>query len=272
MRSLLIPVLALVLCGMNNLLMGQLLDAERSQLRKGNRAYESGDLSASQEAYEQALEKNEFNSTGHYNLGNTLYGLTPDSIDRVADHFQKAANYSESDDTRARAYHNLGNTYMRGGKYKESVEAYKKSLRLNPKDEDTRYNLAYAMEKLRQQQQQQQNQENKDDQEKNEDENQDKNQDKDQKDQDNQDQDKEDSEESENQDEQDQNQENQEQENKEQQNKDQQESKQQNPAQQMSKEEIEQMLEALRYQEEKLQEKMQKKKVKGKKVKGEKDW
>lgn len=271
MKALFISVLALIVFGMNTTLTAQLIDAERSQLRKGNRAYESGDLPASQQAYEQALEKNEFNPTGHYNLGNTLYGLTPDSVDRVADHFQKAANYSENDDTRARAYHNLGNTYMRGGKYKESVEAYKQALRLNPKDEDTRYNLAYALEKLRQQQQQQ-NQDQQDDKKENEDENQDKNQDQDKQDQDNQDQDKQDPEESENQDEQDQSQEDQEQENQEQQNKDQQDSKEQKPSQQMSKEEIEQMLEALRYQEEKLQEKMQKKKVKGKKVKGEKDW
>ena len=37
---------------------------------------------------------------------------------------------------------------------KNSIEAYKNSLRNNPNDEDTRYNLSYALSKLKQQQQQ----------------------------------------------------------------------------------------------------------------------
>ena len=49
--------------------------------------------------------------------------------------------------------HNMGNTLMKSNQYKEAVDAYKESLRINPQDQDTRYNLAYALEKLKQQQQ-----------------------------------------------------------------------------------------------------------------------
>lgn len=267
-------IIFLLICGMmlgGSYTFAQLIDAERSQLRKGNRAFESGDYSSSEKAYRGVVGKNEYNPKGHYNLGNALYVMAPDSMETAASHFEKAANYSEDDQARARAYHNLGNAYLNHGKYQESVDAYKKALRLNSKDEDTRYNLAYALEKLRQQQQQEQNQDQ------NQDQDQDKDQDQDQENQDQQNQDQQDQEQ--NQDQQDQDQQDQEQENQQnqqqqedQQQQNQKDSKQQQQVQQMSQEEIEQMLEALRYQEEKLQEKIQKKKVKGVKIKTEKDW
>ena len=50
--------------------------------------------------------------------------------------------------------HNLGNSFMKKKDYRQSVEAYKHSLRINPTDEETRYNLALAMKLLQKQQQQ----------------------------------------------------------------------------------------------------------------------
>ncbi|KAF5410701.1 MAG: hypothetical protein C5S43_04410 [Candidatus Methanocomedens sp.] len=41
---------------------------------------------------------------------------------------------------------------MNEKKYQEAVEAYKNALRSNPKDEETRYNLALAKEMLEDQQ------------------------------------------------------------------------------------------------------------------------
>lgn len=242
---------------------GQLLDSERSELRKGNRAYQSGDLDASQQAYENALDKNQFSANGHFNLGNALYAKKDTN---AVKHFEQAATYTDSDEARAKAYHNLGNAFMKQGKLQEGIDAYKKALRLNPQDEDTRYNLAYALEMLRKQQQQQQ--ENQDDQDGENDENQDQNQDQ----QNQQDQEQEKKDQEQEQEQEDQDQQNQDQQNQDQQDQQQQDSQRQSQPQQMSKEEIEQMLEALRYQEEKLQEKIQKKKGKPTKVKGDKDW
>ena len=70
---------------------------------------------------------------------------------------------------------------MKGQHYQEAVKSYIESLKINPNDQDTKYNLSYALAKLREQQQQQ----NKND--KNKDNKQDK-----QKDQKNQDQQKQD--------------------------------------------------------------------------------
>ena len=61
----------------------------------------------------------------------------------------------------ASAFHNVGNALMEEKNYEKSVEAYKNSLKANPKDDDTRYNLAvaqYLMKKQQEQQKQQQQQ------------------------------------------------------------------------------------------------------------------
>ena len=56
-------------------------------------------------------------------------------------------------------YHNLGNSLVKEQKLEEAIEAYKSSLRINPKDKDTRHNLAITH---KQKQQQEKEQENKD--------------------------------------------------------------------------------------------------------------
>ena len=62
----------------------------------------------------------------------------------------------KSPEERAETYYNAGNSLYRSNKYQEAVEAYKHSLKLNPNDDDTRYNLQMARAKLKQQEQQKQ--------------------------------------------------------------------------------------------------------------------
>ena len=69
-------------------------------------------------------------------------------------------------------------------KFDESIESYKKALRLNPTDMDTKYNLAYAQLLKKKQEQQQQQQQQNQDQNKDQDKKQDKDQNKDQQNQD----------------------------------------------------------------------------------------
>ena len=72
----------------------------------------------------------------------------------------------------ANIFHNLGDISMQNKEYDKSVEAFKQSLRLNPADDETRYNLALAQKLLENQQsenqdqnQDQQNQDKNEDQE-----------------------------------------------------------------------------------------------------------
>lgn len=69
-------------------------------------------------------------------------------FEEAAQSFAQVANSVSDKDTLHRAWHNIGNCYLQKKEYKNAVDAYKKSLKFNPKDEETRYNLAYALKNL----------------------------------------------------------------------------------------------------------------------------
>jgi tetratricopeptide (TPR) repeat protein len=127
-------------------LLAQKLDRE---IRKGNAAYEKGDMKDAIRSYSKAAT----DERGLFNLGNAYY--RQDSFPASQQAFENAASMAKGNAAQARAYHNLGNTWMQQGKYEEAVNAYKEALKREPNDNDTRYNLAYAQKKLEQQKQQQ---------------------------------------------------------------------------------------------------------------------
>ncbi|NQX52761.1 tetratricopeptide repeat protein [Pedobacter panaciterrae] len=236
------------------LLQGTLLFAqkEKKYIHKGNQLYQEKKYAEAEASYRESVDKSKASVEGNFNLGDALYKQK--KFDNAAQKFTDIASSSENKAVKAKAYHNLGNSLLESKKLEESIEAYKKSLINNPKDDETRYNLAYAQEKLKQQQQQQ---------------NKDKNKDKNKKDQDKKDQNK------------DQNKDNKDQQNKDQQNKDKdkqdQDKKDQKDGQQpqpdkLSKEDAERMLEALKNEEKNTQDKLKNKKAKGVKGRIVKDW
>ncbi len=161
--------------------------AERKNVRDGNKLYTKEKYTESEIAYRKSLEVNPRSLEGTYNLGNALY--KQNKFPEAAEQYQLLAGQTEYLLTNpdnvpklAQVYHNLGNIGMQNKEYDKSVEAYKMALRLNPKDDETRYNLALAQKLL--QDQQNQEQEGQDDQQ---DENQE-NQDSNKQDQQNQDQ------------------------------------------------------------------------------------
>eukprot|EP00825_Cyclidium_porcatum_P006682 TRINITY_DN13337_c0_g1_i3.p3 TRINITY_DN13337_c0_g1~~TRINITY_DN13337_c0_g1_i3.p3 ORF type:complete len:102 (+),score=18.51 TRINITY_DN13337_c0_g1_i3:184-489(+) len=70
---------------------------------------------------------------------------------QAAEWYEKNADKAVTASQAAKLYHNLGNAYYQTGKYKESLEAYKKALKLKPQDVDTKYNLSEALRKMQQQ-------------------------------------------------------------------------------------------------------------------------
>ena len=236
---------------------------ERKYIRKGNREYKKAiidstttDTTRYQKAevdYRKALEKEPNNWDASYNLANSIYkqGKYEDAV-----HQYQAVSGMDNDNKEnlAKAYHNLGNSYLRNNKLQEAVEAFKNSLRNNPNDYETKYNLAWAQNKLQQQQQQQ---------------NQDQNKDQDNKDK--QDKEQQNKNDQQNKDKQ------QEQEQKQQQQKQQQQQQEKQQAQQqqqnqISKEDAMRILEALQNDEKQVQKKVQKQKAQPKKRNTEKDW
>ncbi len=151
--------------------------AERKNVRDGNKLYADEKYTESEIAYRKSLEVNPRSVEGTYNLGNALYKQK--KFPEAAEQYQlltgQAEKMVETEEGKARLaniFHNLGDISMQSKEYQKSVEAFKQSLRLNPKDDETRYNLALAQKLLEDQQNQnqdqnqdQQNQDKKDDQE-----------------------------------------------------------------------------------------------------------
>lgn len=143
--------------------------AERKYIREGNALYQSGKFKEAAAMYAEAMRIKKDYLAAYLNQGNALY--QQDSLDAAIKQFELAASLSTDKDLKAKAFHNMGNSYLKAGKYEESIEAYKNALRNNPNDPDTRYNLAYAQSKLKNQPPQDQD---KEDQKKDKDEDKDK--------------------------------------------------------------------------------------------------
>ena len=115
-------------------------------LSKANSEMLEGDFSIAEADYRQAISLNPKDDTAKYNLGNAYYNKEMNDI--AMNRFKQAASVADSKSDKHKAFHNLGNTYMNEKKYQEAVDSYKNALRNNPKDEETRYNLALAKELL----------------------------------------------------------------------------------------------------------------------------
>lgn len=138
--------------------------ASRHQLREGNRSYNKQKYDNAEVAYRRALERDSTDFRGQYNLANALY--RQEKYDEAARHYAQALDSKNVDKKqRAKTLHNQGNSYLKAAQQSEqmqglqqAINSYQEALKLDPKNDDTRYNLAYARRLLQQQQQQQQNQ------------------------------------------------------------------------------------------------------------------
>ena len=129
---------------------------DRLLVRQGNKQFRAGDYASAEVSYRKALEKNDRNPQALYNLGNALLAQRKDSAAVVE--FEKAAKAEATPLRQSMSYHNMGVICQQHQMYGEAIEAYKQSLRLNPADDETRYNLQLCKHMQKQQQQNQQNQ------------------------------------------------------------------------------------------------------------------
>ena len=212
---------------------------ERADIRRGNKQYNDSNYTEAEVHYRRGLDINDHSFEAHYNLGDALFrqGKYPEALEQYTQAEKAlAANDKVSEakhkEQLADTYHNMGNALYAQQQYDQAVGAYQQALRLDPKDNDTRYNLVKAMQQLQQQQQQNQQQQQQEQQQ--------------------------------------QEQQQQEQQQQEQQQQQQQEQQQEQQQDQMDKETAEQILQALEQDEQETQEKLQRKQ--GKKRRVEKEW
>ncbi len=127
--------------------------AERDYIRKGNRLFNDSVFVDAEVNYRKALEVNPKSTVSMYNLGNTL--SQQQKFQDAMEQYVAAGKIEKDKMKLAHIYHNMGVLLQAGKDYAKAVEAYKMSLRNNPADDETRYNLALAQKMLKDQQQNQ---------------------------------------------------------------------------------------------------------------------
>ena len=227
--------------------------ADRKDVRRGNRDFRKENYREADIDYRKALVKDSMSVAANYNLASTLYRQGDmEQAGRVLDRVKDVAPTTASS---ADYWYNRGDAALGMKDYQTAVDAFAKSLIVRPDDLDAKENFIYARKML----ENQQNQQNQNDQ--NQDQNQDQN---DQNDQ-NQDQDKNDQ----NNDQKDQNQD----QNDQNQDRNQNDQPQQGQQPKISPQAAQQMLQAIQAKEKETQEKVKEEKAKALKSRQrEKNW
>jgi len=120
----------------------------RADLVRGQQLYEAGRFLEAYEAYQRVLRQ-EGGPEVRYNTGNTLY--------RLRQYTEAAKTWRESlngpQDLKQQVFYNMGNAYVRAAEdanalsryLDRAIEAYQEALRINPADQDAKWNLELAL-------------------------------------------------------------------------------------------------------------------------------
>jgi Ca-activated chloride channel family protein len=157
-------------------LSGLLSSQSHALASAAEQAYAEKNYQKAGDYYLKALEKTPANATLHFNSGTVAY--KSEKYDDAISSFNQAL---QSDDLalQKKAYYNLGNAHYRRGEtllqntahktkehWQEALTAYTSSLRLDPENEEARFNHDFVkkkLEELERQENQQQNQQDQSD-------------------------------------------------------------------------------------------------------------
>ncbi len=136
--------------------------SHRDYVRRGNRLFRDSIYEQAQVQYQKGFQKDSMDVPVQYNLAGTMLrqGLPKEAMRLL----ERTAVAERNPQRRAMIHHNMGVILQSQKQFAEAIECYKESLRNNPNDNETRYNLVLCQRQLKQQQdeQNQQDQENKD--------------------------------------------------------------------------------------------------------------
>lgn len=139
-----LPVIALLL---TILVTSGFAASARSKVNEGNKLFRQGKFDAAANRYQDALLDDPKSPRIQFDVGNALYKKK--DYQKALDAYQKALG---TDDVmlQSQAYYNMGNSLYRAQKLPEAISAYERALKLNPDDQDAKYNLEYVRNKLKQ--------------------------------------------------------------------------------------------------------------------------
>ena len=119
----------------------------RPLIEKGNSFYNKEDYRNAAVQYKHACQLDSLSFDAWYNFGNALCKMNKYIL--ASDAYNNALKLTADRTLKANILHNVGNMECDQKHYEKAITLYKQELILNPKDEDTRYNLAFAQEEFR---------------------------------------------------------------------------------------------------------------------------
>ena len=132
---------------------------ERSYIREGNKMFNDSNYLAADTFYIKALQIDSNSIEAKYNFSNSQ--LKQGKNDIAIKGLNEILNQTKDKEIISKTNYNLGNAHANKQEWDKAVDAYKNSLRNNPKDQDARYNYAFAKNKLAKEQNQDKNKKDK---------------------------------------------------------------------------------------------------------------
>lgn len=147
-------------------------------LNKGNKYFEEGDFEKAEKEYKKSLDIDNKYYKANLNIGHSLFNQAislmkdRDSLDQKQDadklkkcdslitkkcsdsesYYKNSVELAKNKNEQSESLYNLGNVQLLSQQLAESIESYKKSLRLVPENKDAKHNLALAQYLLKKQQ------------------------------------------------------------------------------------------------------------------------
>ena len=128
-------------------IVGMAQSQDKIYMHKGNKDFVQKKFADAEVNYRKSLELNPQNIRARYNLGNALlYQQKPKDAMKE---YEKAAPLEKNPRVKAAIYHNMGVILQSQKQFAQAIACYKESLRNNPQDDETRYNLALCQYQLK---------------------------------------------------------------------------------------------------------------------------
>jgi len=118
----------------------------RSDLNRGNDLYRQGEYSRAEMVYNKILARRSNDQKAKFNLGDALYKEGKYKEGQKV--FESLTGEAVAKGLRQKSLYNLGNSFFMQEDYRSAIGAYEEALKLDPRDEDARYNLELAKKML----------------------------------------------------------------------------------------------------------------------------
>ena len=148
-------------------------------LNKGIEMYEQENYKEAEDYFKQAVEKDNQYYKANLNAGHSLFRqainllksgdtLGVKKLEESQIFYKNSSSLTENDNQKAESFYNEGNSQLLSEELEKAIESYKKSLRLQPENYNTKHNLALAQSLKKKQEKKEEEKEEENKEEKNE--------------------------------------------------------------------------------------------------------